>query len=268
MNTSDDLLSELITLDVKFYNFKQLYKHNDKSRKNDNIKLDRYCQTNSFLYSATSNENIEFRDGKPVYFIVYQMIVAIGSSKNPNDYCGLANCMDDDTINFIDYNFNIDFLIHHPSKIETFQCQNKKCTTEENKNNIKNGFWCTNCNNEFRYAYNLKHFIKNTVRFVAIPAHSIIYIDKIRVDIDENDLESIKKVKKILDEDKKKIEILQFSISEIEQKVKKTIEKLQIEQDYNQKILDKMLSIRGGSIENYCNMLSDYDNKIISMMLR
>lgn len=272
-------IEEMIMLNCKFDICRQL-----THDKYNTISQSYTCDT-SLLYELISEKHIEFENGRPSHFIVYSLIVAIGSSKNPIDipsYVPIQEQEQEQTTNlsnssnssnmfsnssnmFSNCNFYSDYFFKHPSIIKTINCNKNKCSDDENIDFLRNGIWCTKCNGQFINAYNLRKIMHQAINFMNIPRNSIVHMDKHCTKIDENNLECIKDVKKFLDNDFKKMKIIISSICNIDEKIKRTVNKLNIEKDYNQNILDIMLSIRGGTRENYCKMIIDFDTKLLTL---
>lgn len=245
--------TELIGLDSTFGDFTQLI---------DFVGCPQYNEMTSLMYSAISEQHVEFCDGRPSYFVIYQLFVSIGSAKDPTLDRGIAS-LSNGKIDFSECNIHSDYFFQHPLNVKIVECCDKQCN--QNKEFINKGIWCLSCNGEFKHASQLKLFMRDTIKFTSIPRHSITHIEKISTKIDENDLECIKNVKNFLEQDKKKITILQSSIRGTEEKIKQIVEKLQTEKLYKQDILDKMLQLRGGSLDNYIHMLMDFDLKLITL---
>lgn len=253
----DKFASEIIAFDATFGKFTQLCYFGE-----NNI-FSEYGQAISLLYSAVSEQYVEFNDGKPSFFVSYHLIVSIGSSKDP-EYCrGIAKLMND-KIDISDCNFYSDFFFQHPLTIKVMDCYDKNC--DKNNDLMKKGVWCIVCNGEFKHASQLQSFMHDTIKFTNIPRYSVIAIEKNTIKIDETDLECLKTIQQFLKSDKQKIAILQSSILNTEEKINKYIAKLDGEKAYKQRNLDKMLSIRGGSLENYINMLMEFDTKLTNLL--
>lgn len=260
---SEQYMIELIALDSTFGDFTQLCDFipaPDHTDPNNNI--DCYNHMTSLLYSAISEQHVEFHDGRPTTFVIYQLIASIGSSKDPEICSGMAKLINN-KINFSECNFHSDYFYHHPLYIKVIDCYDNKCNID--KDFLHKGIWCLSCNGEFKYASQLQMFMHDKIKFTSMPRDSVIHIEKICTAIDENDLECIRNVKNFLETDKSKITILQNSILGTERKIKKIINNLKSEKERKQQILDKILSRRGGSLEHYNQMLLDFETKFINL---
>lgn len=248
----DTLIAELIDLDSTISNFTQITNFGGYE---DNPA---YSHVTSLLYSAFSEQHVEFDDGRPKYFVVYQLIISVGSAKDPEIDRGFAVCQNG-KISIGDCNFHCDYFHCHPSDIKVVECLDKNCGLH-NK-----GIWCLNCNGEFKYASQLGKFMHESIKLSSVPRHSVVYVEKIKEAIDESNFESMANVKKFLDSDKKKISILQSSIRGTEDKIRKITDKLLGEKSYKQSVLDKMLAYRGGNLDAYIKMIMDFDVKLESL---
>lgn len=269
-NKYDVYITELTNLDAEFKNFIQLNNSCDIATMQKfpfdsvlNVNPNIYDRASSLLFGTSTDKYVEFRNGRPYYFVTYHMIVNIGSSKDMNINIGLIDTSESDKILTDQINFYSDYFIHHPSKIskKSDECLGIRTACYKSLF-IDQGIWCTNCFSDFYSAHKLKLIIHNEMKFTNIPTHSILYIGKDIERIDENKPGSIPDINKFLDKDKQRVGILQSSINHTENKIKTITERLSAIRDYNQNTLDKMLSIRGGTLEKYLDMIKEYDDKI------
>lgn len=257
-----EYIIELTNLDAEFKNFTQLHKLCDgiiltKYPVDLILGADwtNYSKDNSLLFGASTNKYVEFKNGRPYYFVTYRIIVKVGSPK----YTGASLDLFD-KIEFTQCNFYSDYFIHHPSKISGCNICDGVLNCE--KLLITKGIWCCNCFGDMNSAEKIKLIMHDTMQFSNIPNHSILYIAKDTEIINENNPESLSDIQIFLNRDKKKVDILRSNIQYLENKIKQVTEKLSVIKNYNQNTLDKMLDVRGGSIETYLAMLKEYDDKL------
>lgn len=252
---NDIYMDELAAFDSMIGDFVQVDNFGDKLFDND-----AYSHMTSLIYSSMSGQHVEFLNGRPKYFVKYHLIISVGSSKDPQMDRGIAR-LTNGKIDLIDCNIYSDYFFSHPLSISVVECHDKSC----NSNFFNKGIWCLSCNGQFKYASQLKLFMHDKIKFTNIPRYSIIHIEKIIAEIDENDLDCVRNVKSFLELDKKKIATLQSGILNIEDRIEKIITKINAEKTYKQLMLDKMLSSRGGSIDGYINMIMDFDTKLAEL---
>ena len=215
-----------------------------------------YNSQQSLLYCVETDEFIEFVEGKPGLFVKYYAIVVLGSSKSVND--PLAIVPINQSVQFSDCNFYIDYFKTHPLNITIINCNDGKCSI---KTNVLNNKWCEKCHEKF-IADKLHYFLHPQINISEVPRNSIIYIDKSINMINYDDLESLVKIKKFLNSDKRKIDLIQSNINNADVRMRKIMEVIQTEKKFNQEKITKLLSIRGGSMDEYCKVISAVNYKI------
>lgn len=254
MNNIDSYYDEMISWNATISNFQQLT-HNNL----EELLSSEYNNLTSFLYSAESNEFVDFINGKPTLFVKYKLIVTIGSSNNINDPIGFVPTIksgNDIETDFTKCNFYSDYFRIHPLEIKYLACSDHQCQLK----NIKK--WCHNCFGKFNMTYNLKYVMQNNMKISEIPKNSLLIVEKISKEIDQNDLESLTKLKFFLDHDKKKIDLIQSRIDDADERMNRIIEAIKIETSYNQKKIDTLLQKRGGSMEEYLNTINEVSTKL------
>ncbi len=217
------------------------------------IDIRNYLKTNSLIYGASSIKHVECLDGKPSYFITYNIIFNVGSSRNPDDPVGIAHT-NNEQCDYTQCNFFSDFFICHPSSVTINQCDGSE--------NVCGKIWCEYCLGNFYDASNLVKIMHRTIKFSNIPKYSVIYLEKQVIPINHNNIDDLFYVKKFLENDRKKLSILQHRINNTEEKIKLMIQRMNDEKECNIKILNKMLSTRGGSIDKYDLMINGYNQLI------
>ena len=100
-----------------------------------------------------------------------------------------------------------------------------------------------------------------------MPRDSILFIDKITIEMDENDPNCLVRINTFLKDDMERMHTLQKNIDYTDQKIKDATERLLACKRHNQKVLSNMLEIRGGSLDAYhaiVNEISDKTKKMFS----
>ncbi len=212
---NSDIVSELIVMDAVFSNFHQIHENCDKSRE-IGLNFEKYTSQNSLLYYAETAETVEYRDSLPHYFIKYRLIVTIGGSKNPETQTGMTSSPPDT-------NFYFDFF------------------KENNADSVDS-------------IENIKHLMHDSMKFLAMPLHSIVFVDKVYRKIDYDNESDYKQLKEYLKEEIQKINYILTSIKMADEKIREFIKKIETEKRRNQDKLDTLLSTRGGSFDKYCEM--------------
>ncbi|AUL79600.3 hypothetical protein QJ857_gp0559 [Tupanvirus soda lake] len=263
---SDDLYcEELLALNAVLYNFQQISINGPSNLKHifDNISNSNcYIPARSLLYSCETDEYVEFYEGKPSFFYKYYIIVVIGSSKSMNDPMGVVPYDFKENICHFEYcNFYLDYFKINPFDVKLIKCENNSCSIESNKINNP---WCQNCCGIFDATKFVK-MINSEMKFCEMPRNSVLSIGKEIKYIDFNDTNSLTKVKNFLENDKKKIDSIQNRINNADERMKKIIEVIQTEKKFNQEKINKLLSIRGGSMEEYCKTINEVDSMLLSL---
>ena len=255
MELIDNYYDELVEWSAIIGNFQQLTDttENANFQFGEESNLDPYTKTTSLLYTAETDDFAEFVNGKPAFLIKYYLILSTGSSKNISDPTGYAPDGD-----FQQCNFYLDYFWINPLKINEIECAEKVCKIDEKLSHFS---WCSTCHGHFNSANNLVNLIHPALRFTKIPKNSIVYIGKTVTPIDD-ELETAVKVKKFLDVDKQKLNILQARIDATEEKIKKFMEGMNREKRHCGEKIDYLLSIRGGSMEAYLATIQKYDEKL------
>lgn len=214
---NNDIVSELIVMDAVFSNFHQIYENCDESRE-IGLNFEKYTSQNSLLYYAETSETVEYHNSLPQYFIKYRLIATIGGSKNPETNTGI-------TLSPSATNFYCDFF---------------KDNTADNIDSIEN----------------IKHLMRDSMKFLAMPLHSIVFVDKVYRKIDYDNESDYKQLKEYLKQEIQKINYILTSIGLADEKIREFIKKIETEKQRNQDKLDTLLSTRGGSFEKYCEMFT------------
>lgn len=234
---SDQYNEELLALSAVFGNFKQLTGEQNILLYNKILgsDVDNLIKSQSLLYSAETEEFVEFQNGKPFVFVKYNAIIVIGISKHINDIIGICSEEKNNSINLSDYYFYDDYFTIHPLK---------SCSILDN-------------------IQNLRLIMHENINFCKMPMNSIINIEKIMTIIDQNDLNSLLKVQQFLKNDKKRIDLIQSMINSVDEKIRRFIESMQIGKKSNEQKIKTLLEIRGGSIGEYMKTIKEIDEKII-----
>jgi hypothetical protein len=253
----DLYFDELIALNAVLGNFQQIT-NNDPIIKmvlpdpNNNL----YNSKQSLLYGAETEEFVEFVDGKPGLFVKYYTLIVIGSSKIATDCMAMAPVLEN--VEFHNCNFYLDYFKIHPLDISMTNCSDGICNIETN---IPNKNWCQKCYGNFT-ADKLLYLLHPQIRISEMPRDSIIFIHKNIGEINHHDLKSLVKVKNFLINDKKKIDLIQTRINNADERMKKFIDIIQIENKFNHEKLTKLLADRGGSIYEYHKTIDEINDKI------
>ncbi|XWV25249.1 hypothetical protein QJ856_gp0523 [Tupanvirus deep ocean] len=263
-SNSDDLYcEELLALNAVLHNFQQISTDTPNNLKHilDNIQnSDCYISSRSLLYSCETDEFVEFYEGKPSFFYKYHIIVVIGSSKSMDDPMGITPySFNEKVCHFENCNFYFDYFKINPTDIDLINCTDNSCNMKLDKSNK---LWCQKCHGDFD-ASKLIKLINSEMKFCEMPRNSVLFIGKEIKYIDFYDFNSLSKVKKFLENDKKKIDIIQNRINNADERMKRIVEAIQTEKNFNQEKINKLLSIRGGSMEEYCKTIDE-----INMMLQ
>lgn len=263
---------ELISINATISNFKQLFDGTDLICGDERISFREilgitsgcYTENNSLLYSAESEKTVEFYGGRPSLFVKYYLLIAIGNKKNNLDdmigpYQISVNTMEK-MPNFYECVLYPDYFYIHPTRIiftdkRSTQCPERKCGYLVNRQ------WCTACHGIMN-ASHFKYLMHKKIKFCGIPKNSVLFIKKVIWNVDENDINSLLTVKKFLENDKEKIDIIQARINFTEEKIKRFISDAEIEKKYNEKKIKDLLEIRGGTMENYLGLIREIDEKI------
>ncbi len=226
---------ELLALCASLTNFKQIC-HESKNNINFNldniINCDIYCKKNSLIYACETEEFVDFVDGKPAIFFKYHFIILLGSSKSEMDPFGILPKSENKNYELDSCNFYLDYFLKMPNSTE------------------------------FEDASELRHFLYKQISFCRVPRGSVLYIEKKINSIDIDDPESLKKIQIFLKNDKRKIDSLQSRIDDADARMKIIFESIQTEKKFNIEKIQKILSVRGGSIEEYNKTIDDIDNKL------
>lgn len=231
----EDFSEEITNLDAVIYHFKQYTEIKDANSDNS-----LYCcaETEDFCY---------FHDGKPDTFVKFVLYIIMGSINDNSLPQGLLFNQNND-VNLKDYCFYLDYFRINPNDISVITCQLQSCSLMKNLACKK---WCSKCHGNFLSASSIFKLLYSNKKFVELPKNSIISIQKITYPIDYQNMDSLRKVQKFLDYDKRKIDIIKSIIDNAEEKIKKITEIIQFEKRYNQKKMEKIISIRGGSMDKY-----------------
>ena len=259
MENYDLYFEELITLGAVLGKFNQMTNTEPiiDSVMSDSVK-NIYNSQQSLLYCTETDEFVEFVGGKPGLFVKYFAIIVLGSSKSVND--PLAIVPINQNVQFSECNFYIDYFKTHPSNITIINCNDGKCSI---KTNVINNKWCEKCHEKFT-ADKLYYFLHPQIKISETPRNSIICIEKSISMINYDDLESLVKIKKFLNSDRRKIDLILANINNADERMKKIVETIQTEKKFNQEKITKLLSIRGGSMDEYCKTISAVNYKIKS----
>ncbi|BCS83039.1 hypothetical protein QLL95_gp1084 [Cotonvirus japonicus] len=265
VGTYNMFYEELTNLNPVFMNLKQLYFNNSE---NDHIPIitnmfgvnvSFYTKENSLLLSTESDYYCEFFNGKPKYLVKYKLLIGSGSSKNASDSIGYIPICDG-KLSALNCNFNGDFFKFHPQKIINYVCDNSSC--DYIKNVEKYGKWCTKCGGDFDTAEKIFSLVKSHISLAEIPCDSILYVRKYVEDIDYDNVESLKKVQKFLQYDKEKIDNINERIENADERIRLFVSAVQEEKRYNTEIFNKILSSRGGTINEYYQTINEINEKI------
>lgn len=254
MELIDHYYDELVEWSAIISNFCQLTKdtQNENFQFGEETNLEPYNKNTSLLYTAETDEFAEFVDGKPAFLVKYHLILSLGSSKILDDPIGYTR---DNLKNNI---FYLDYFWVNPLKINEIECIEKSCQIEDKLSYFS---WCTNCNGTYHLANNLIHLMHPKIHFTKLPRNSIIYIGKTITEIDDS-VEMAIKVKKFLELDRQKLNILQERIDAAEEKIKKFMVMIDREKNHCNQKINELLSIRGGSMEAYLQIIDEYNQKV------
>lgn len=234
--------NELLALCASLTNFQQISqesKFNIKIDLDNIIKCDIYSKENSLLYACETEEFVDFIEGKPALFFKYNFIILLGSSKSESDPFGiLPQTTDiDKKYDLNSCNLYLDYFSKMPNNMQL---------TDANE---------------------LSHFIHKQINFCRVPRGSVLYIEKKINYINFDNVESLIKVQKFLENDKKKLDSLQARIDDADLRMRIIFETIQTEKKFNIEKIKKILSFRGGSIDEYLKTIDDINNKILLISL-
>lgn len=246
----DSYIDELIEYNAIVKDFNQITYQNHDVRNVIGI-TDVYDNSSSLICSAQTEDYVEFNHGKPYNLVKYHIIVIVGSSKSAKVPRGLK---------MNDCNYYDSYFKYHPDSIDILpECdQTSTCNMTVN---LANGKWCTKCHDNFT-ADKIIHLMHPSLKISSLPRSSVIYIDKIITNIDYNDMNLLIKTRDFLISDKAKIALVQKMITDIEDDMARMINKYMTIKQINQIKLTKMLSTRGGSIDQYYDMINEIDAKL------
>jgi len=259
-NGYDKYYDELTSFDTTFGNFRQITTDSSEMTTN-NYSLcsdsSYYTPQQSLLFSVETDDFVEFCDGKPSLFVKYHAIIIVGSSKFQKN--SLAICpIDDNFVDFNECNFYSDYFLHHPTNIKiTNSCCDGGCEFDIHKK----GLWCDKCFGNFNVASNLIYIMHENIKFSEMPMDSILYIEKFIWNADDS-MDSLVKIKNFLDNDKRKIELLQTRIGITSRKMQLMVNTMQTEIKCNENKIINLLLTRGGSMEEYQNTIDQINEKI------
>lgn len=256
----DNLIEELIARDA-------ILNHNDQVRYDNKIFKEcdideKYTSITSLLHVYTSEKYVEFDNNEPSNFITYKILVTIGSSNNINEHTGIAS-IENNKIKLTECNFYPNYFLIHPSEIDMdVKCDDHNCNINEKMTEDK---WCKECFGELQNASQLIKIMNKHLKIISIPLQSILYIEKSIEKIDFDNYQSMHDLMHFLNNDKKKISILESNISETKNKIRQITERLITYINFNENMMNIMLLSRGGTLEAYNNTIQRYSDKFNSL---
>jgi hypothetical protein len=257
---------EMIILEATICNFQQITyrKYNPQSSEfqfREMITLDpTYSTDRSLLYGAETEEFVDFVDGKPTVLNKYYFIVVLGSSKVITEPTGLAPIAEGGLVDFNKCNFYVDYFYNHPADITPIQCKQNDLFCDA-KNNLSSKKWCNKCHGIFS-AKKLSYLLRPQIKICEIPRNSVIYVDKVSNIINYDDPNSLVKIKNFLHKDKLKIDSILERINNINTRMEQIIGAMEIDKKFSKEKITKLLSVRGGSMEEYCKTIEEINIKI------
>lgn len=229
---------------IKIYPFHEIF----------NININQYTKSSSLLFGASTDKHVEFKNGTPHLFISYTIILNVGSSKNFESPTGLIM----DEFEKHNYNFYPEFFLNHPfSLLESDVCDsNYEC----NKLLIDRGIWCNRCFGQFDSPEKFHYIMRNELDIINIPLYSILHIDKNIEPIDMSNPDAIQCIKTFLDTDRKKIELVQSNILQLETELQKFNDMMNRNIENHRNILIGILSLKGCDLDSYCQLIEHIDS--------
>lgn len=252
MDLIDRYYDELVEWSAIIGNFRQLTKdlvNDEKFQFSKESNLEPYNSNTSLLYMAETEDLAEFVNGMPKFLVKYYLILSVGSSTDINEPANSAP-----NGNFKNCIFHLDYFWVNPLKINEIECSEESCQIDKK---LTNFLWCKKCHGTYYSANNLINLMHPRVRFMRIPKNSIIYIGKMVTEID-NSPECMARVKKFLEFDKQKMDVLRAWMDDADERLKKITMQIENEKLICQEKINKLLSTRGGSMEKYFDMLRTF----------
>lgn len=265
-NNYEKYYDELISLDAVFGNFRQFTfgSNLDLPENFPLINNEMYTKLRSLLFVTETEYFAEFANGKPKMLAKYMALIVVGSSENMHDPIGIVP-INDFGINLIGCHYYTDYLVRHPLNI-VHKIYNDMICHSSSYNVLENKYWCTKCNgSSLSNASDFFDVIQKTIEFSKMPRNSILYITKISNNIDYNNQNDLIKVKNFLIMDKRKIDSIQERINDADEKIKAIVETIQIQKKFNEEKIQFLLSSRGGTMDEYLNIIKEINQKIINL---
>lgn len=249
---------ELQKNDIYFHNPIQLHAKNAFSFETTaELSMDPYTQNNSMIMGYTSEPFVEFKDGKPYKYTIYRMTIAVATSKIFNKYSGLIEIDETGTVIYDKCIFHVNFFKVHPCFVKSYKCEDPdKCDPEINLSKER---WCSRCHGEFMKISNLVKLVIPKIGFTSMPQASIVYIDKTVKFVDLDDVECLRNLDYFFRKDARIIVDLRNKIFAADQRLKWITDQILGGKELDQKILDNILSTRGGSFDAYKDLVKEFE---------
>lgn len=215
----------------------------------------------SLLFEGQTDTVVEFEAGQPKQLVTYNIIFTVACSHNtPITYTAKENIEMDQTANFDECDFFIEYFICHPHFMTITNCHDNNC---QRFSTNKTGFWCESCQGKFDYAYNLKEIMSKCLPFRCVPKKSVLHIQKFVKKIDWKNKDELIRLNRILTNNKKVIEGLKMNIDSTEEDIKSYISKRFVEKEKSIRGLYKILKEYGiDSIDNFNKIIGEINDKI------
>lgn len=220
-----------------------------------------YTCDNSLIYEAETHPAVDFVNGQPVYFIKYIITFTIGTSKNPTDAFGIMPEIPTDSIDTICDKciFNCDLFKYHPTEITYINCHNDGLSCISATNNLLAKKWCFSCHGHIM-AHHLQCLIIDEINFNILPMTCIYKVIKTISRINMNDPIELELLKNFLQQDQLKINMINTKITNAKIRLDRITQTITSEIQVNQQKINNMLQTRGGTLEEYVNMINIINN--------
>ena len=193
-------------------------------------------------------ENLDYINQVPTSIIKYHIVFAIIPDYSGSEYYASR--------------FYGNFFVFPLNKLKFTRCTNGKCLRSTMKTNNS---WCRKCYGEPYIDKMISDFMYDTMEFKNMPRESIIYIEKTVTPINETTLD---KAKTLIQRDQSRFLELQAKIDNHGSEIKKWVEASFTELANNKKIMDEMLSARGGnSMESFKARVNVLEKRIATIAI-
>ena len=203
--SASQYFGDLSVLNPMFTDFKQIHREMCSAELAEALGITtEYDRNHSLLFRGHSYQKLKCESNGDLVFVTHEIVFAVGRG---SDSMPIAPSGQHYSAIFNQCRFHKEFFVRSPGDLTVITCNGHRC--QRSFVPSKSEFWCESCQGDFYYAYRLIHLMHTSLNFSQMPKDAILYVKETAEPLKEDDLDSLCDALELLEEDKKKIDVLQ-----------------------------------------------------------